>query len=1516
MSKSFSAPFGYLLAMSALLMGWPSAAIAQPGELPLVNVNEDHEQWLRQADDLLEQGETAEAVRAYQALLVNTPDGRIQVSPGRFISVAAVAEQRLGDLPEEAMRFYRSYYDPQAEALYNQAVAEGDRTLLARVISEYFHTSFGDKAQDLLATLQFDQGRFSEAALGWQRLLRRNSPGTVRPEVVLAKAAVAWHFAGVESVRDMRLAELAEQYADASAELGGAERNILDYARQLCRMSRPGWASASAAPEAGDWPSFAGAPDSLATMTPSRVVLAPQWRSGEDELESRPEVQDLLRGPQMMASNNRDMQLTFRTDEGAILYEINQGNQDSGSILLPPLTHPVVSGELLLLRRFEHMVACDLLTGKVRWLVPDARMTRPDKNQQRGYYPPFSASMPGDLGRYTLTVADDMGFFVGKFDPGSIANMGGWGMNPAAGGGAEGGSQLYAFRVSWEGYLEWVLGLGVGDDELTQNGTYLCAPTYSNGRLYATMRYMESYYLACLDPHDGGRLVWKALIGQSPPLTGNFSNILEPLLERGSPPAVGNGVAVVCTNAGLIAAFRVDDGTNLWTVQYESDIDANVRVHHRVQQQSPFADPPNPLIITRDRVIIMPADSDTVLALNLEDGVEHWRQNAANSPRLSAVSAGRVLLTGQDLLLIDTADGELTWQRQGVGAFGRPAVMDDAFLVSTRGQLLHFSLEGDGAALQESIALTDRDGVLGNLVSVDGKLVAANAGVACVYMGYQQAYDLLTQRLDQAADPAARMAARLERGRMARNIGRYDQAVEDLQAVIEAAGEAEAIDLVAQAEMLLQAVYIEQGDDATDLDDAARLYALATDLAAGSAGQGEMLIRIMRLHERSNRLAEAVAAAQQLSEAYGEIELRDVPIGPEAPSLRRQQDLPAETGYAIGQRHVARMIEVYGPDVYEPFDQAAREAMAAALEAGDRDALLTARQRYPHSRWADDMLLKAAEMIYNAVVVEGAADDDLLFEADALLAQIQSEYPNSPEQLNAVVGQALIQLYRYPPNAYTFYAGRFAAGDTSVRVAFGDFEGTVGELVAMIAASRHQRSRVVDQAPPELALPLSLRYQVSNTTLLLLRDADDRPITLDRHAFIMQDNALLCLDVRADKFAEGIVWRAQTAIPPGRLIDDATMPSHRRLIGHLHDQGRRLAVVDRQSLTVVNTRTGAVLRSRSFGEMGLRNITMIEAEGNRVLLGDGETGQIHCIDLVRCQIAWSTQPFEDARGGATFDVAGNLLVQRAGPARAVRAYQMAAEGRMVYEDQAPRRAEAKATGEGMLVAVHQSYVRLVNPSRGAQDPVAEFHDRGRRTVLLGLDRRFVVIGETGEQADVTILNLQNSLEPIARLELTDPQGGRLNAHRAVIADGTAYLLCGGPVGEMLDYTRGYTAISNLHIAAVELSSGRLLWGPRPVSPELRQQQPMLDPVVTDSHLIFVRSTNLAAAAENWPDAYLVDRRDGSLTATLPMDRLSEQLETSPNRQRVRQRLLGVPAVVDNTLILEDRSGIAVYQGAR
>jgi len=1556
--KSFCAGAMARLGAVALAAALAAGAGAAPAAddvaelMSLVDVNEQYQELITQADELLKEGKTAEAIRAYQNLLIQGRNIPSRAGDRRFLPVSWLAARRLGSLSTEGLTLYRRLYDPPARQLFNRARRDLDRPVLARIVANYYHTSVGDRARDLLATLQFDEGRFDEAARNWERLLDRPGPQSIRREVLLAKAAVAWHLAGVGFTRDRRVLDLTASYGDAEATLAGRRQNLLAFVAAVCKLSAPAWTTAR--PKARrDWPCLAGSADGMAVMSDCDVAAKPHWTTPRRELdlERTPELLAMLR----QAGRGGAAELS----KGRLIIPREKGEKGPARTLTP-ITHPIVVADKILIRTHSGVVAFDLLTGEKLCERKDLPMVvsgRAGTSMSNRF---VSRPGPADLGRYSLTVGEDLLFLVTGFTASR---------NRFTRATSE-SSALVALRLS-SGLRERVwLSQACRDEGQSEavGGKFLGAPTYADGRVYAVATFREQYYLLCLEAPTG-RHLWQVMIGQAPAvMASRYGGMMLRPVDRGSPPAVSRGRVFVTTNAGLIAAYAADDGRHLWTYQYGQATLKATGVYRRgwSSASTPVPMPkgtvpvPNPLIVVGEKVLALPADSDKLIALDAQDGTPLWQAASGGQRTLTAINRDQVLLSGPALVVLSTADGGVIWPRESTpitGVFGRPAVTPSAIIASSPGRLVRVTMRGGGRFALEGTQPLNGAGLpplLGNLLSIDGKLVAAYAGSVSVYIEFDKVHGKLTERL-AGTSGLERAKLLLERGRLALGAsqqrraeadGRLPAALADLLAVraysrsVGSDGAIEGRSLDARVRTPLRQTYIRMANLAEKDAETGRLLRLAAAEANTPVTRGEMLIRMIRYHERCGRPAEAARCAQELAERHADDHLRDVNIGPVA-NDRWSDELPQETGYELGHRHIARLIELHGREVYAAFDAKAKAALTRARASGDTQALQAARRRYRYSQWVAEMLLTAAETLYTGNARDSRPRTDQLGEALALLGELVDEFPDSPWALNAKAGQALIQLQTNPAIAQSLCAYSFTAAEKARRAKFGDFDGPVRQLLEKMAKAAGQP---VEPAPAEpmgaLAPPLRRVYQIPDATARILRDPRGQAVQLGpRVLLLLSAGGLTCLDMREQTPVAGAALQWTTRLtdekPPAPKPDGedppaanppppkpAAKPAGEEAtggldpIGHLLDGGRTVAVIAGGALHVFDTDTGRMKQRHALAAFGLAKVTAVIGHGDRIIFGRAD-GALQCIRIAADGEAvkdWSAAGADNRgpvrlRAGGGYVVCVNLVLRRA------RCYDVRS-GKLRHESRSPDRSlcDAGLTADGILVVLKGREMSAYDPRRQAgAGPLWREQLASARPILLGISATRIAFAPEADEG-VVAFRLIATGQGRRRVAIGQADGMHYPIHADFIADDEVVLSCGAAPRGKHGGGRGYAGTALPTILLANAKTGQIVWEPTPIHDGRDVPCALYRPVIGDGHLVVLHKP---LAARHGYRYSLVNRANGRGIPEAALAAAGAAAVIKANGDAVaRHAMLGPPVIAGGRVLLESPQGIVLLDSRR
>jgi outer membrane protein assembly factor BamB len=203
--------------------------------------------------------------------------------------------------------------------------------------------------------------------------------------------------------------------------------------------------------------------------------------------------------------------------------------------------------------------------------------------------------------------------------------------------------------------------------------------------------------------------------------------------DEGSSPAVADGRVFVVTNTGIIIAFEADTGRPAWAYQYKSTNPAMLNKKRVLDALALIASPyqPNPVVVRDGRVICLPADSDKLLALRADTGKPLWSTDRRKLHNLTALGDSRLLLSGKGFAVIDASTGKEVWTSKEIDTIlGRPAVTRDAILASGTGEIIQISLKDFSVT---RLPVKHPDAILGNLICIDGKVLAANAAGVSAY---------------------------------------------------------------------------------------------------------------------------------------------------------------------------------------------------------------------------------------------------------------------------------------------------------------------------------------------------------------------------------------------------------------------------------------------------------------------------------------------------------------------------------------------------------------------------------------------------------------------------------------------------------------------------------------------------------------------------------------------------------------------------------------------------------------
>ena len=1487
---------------------------ADPKPLPLVEADEELAGYLAQAERLIEQGVHDQAIEILQALIQRGRGGFVSVGENRYVGLGIRAARVIAGLPPEGLRLYRGLYEGEAERLYERARRFGKLPLLQQVAYQYLNTAHGERAVWDLAAAHYDRARFAQAAYWWRQALELAEAPQRRAEL-LARIATACHLGGDAVGAERALGELRSRLPESSARLGGRQRGVVRFVEEMLKAEPP-----AAVARRGIWPGWGGVPDGRAVMDDcGGIVLSARWRRPDEETRGGSGF-----SPKLIAAGSLDL---FRRggnawavpklQKGLVVAEWFQRGSSEGRCLLAPAVHPVVLDGQVIYRDDEGVTACDLLTGVELWRQDSLPIKRsiavPDGGAYFGsVYRGASLPVISDAGRYHVTAGGGRLYLRYDFAP-TIPNRAYLlRRDSKLGKLLVDDSGLAALSLSRDrpGHVVWRAGRGRGEDDVIRAGKFVSPPTYQDGRLYVIVLHVERYYLACLDAATG-ELLWKTPVCQPPPVSGGSGyESLEWLFDRASPPAVADGRVFVLPNVGALVAFQAGTGRPLWAYHYASDRG----VGGRSRPSGPL-DSVNPIIVSRGRVFCLPADSSQLVAVAADSGRPVWGRmpDRQGQSDLALIDEDRLLLSAPGLVVRSSGDGKVVHRAMGAtSVIGRPAVTPTRVLACGEGVL--FELDLADYALRRT---PDARGLLGNLVSADDVLVAANSAGVCAYFDFETARSKFDERMASAGDE---QRARLLFGRaqLAFQAEQYDLALKDLRACAPLAQTGGLHVLAGQVRTWTYATYIALGNAADDAEAMWAMFDKAAALAQTDQERAHMAIRLAKCAARGGDYARAAALAQEISETYGGEELVDPPIGADADgTVRFEADAPRETGYRRGQDLIRQLIERHGRDVYARFDGEAESALAKAVAADDPDAMCGVHDRWPNAAAADEALYRAAEARY--VRSRRADGDEAVQHLTRAREQLSllAEMRHSPLRLAA---NAVLALLYAQEGKLVFAGDRCARVRTDAdyapraRVRFADVDDAFENL---LDRAEREGVRPLDRGghpAASLRLPLKKRFSVDGQEVLLLRDQEGRPVRVGGRLLVLRDDRILCLDPGADTLSDAIVWIGASPVRAREAFSSGPVGAGYHIIAGVSDDGGTVAVGGRKELRGFDAETGRVVWRTDLKAAGIENVFSLGG-GEGVIAICSTDGTFRCLEIDTGAFReWTARLRGPGRSGVP------PPVLRAGLAaflhhseRRLSCFDLET-GRLLLHRQANGRIQARLTDAGLLVTIRKGTLFVREALRGEDGRIRlpqplwarRIGNREGAAILDVAHGRIVIAPESGPKLEVC--SLSGDGKPLATVRVRGfGQSDGVPVDARLAPDGL-YVVCSIQRAGTPGATFGRQCMSRgLSVQKIDLPSGRAAWT-RVIDNDSRGYHHCLPLVMSDDHVIV---SIRRGAREIASTAHVLERPTGRPAAEA-IDLIGEGRQ--PEEAARRLQSIGAAVVTEGRLCVESCEGFLVLGG--
>ena len=1357
------------------------AAKSPPGT-QLVDVSRESRDALVKIGEQIQRGELGAAIEGLHVLLTSESPG---LHPHwsnirRHVSIVEAVVRLLAEFPDEVLRAYGGQHETAARRLYENAVAASDNEALLRIGRRYFYSPHGVQALNRYGQWAFDRGDYLDAAYVWEALYRYSIADVPPRPLLAAKTAAGYHLGGAEPRAQAMLAELQKTYAGATTVIAGRPAPLAEVVTRSFRTPPPRGGRRAATLT---WPSATGSPDATAIMSPCAVSPLTVWR--HTDAERMANIDAILHRSPDEGSDYGPVKISTEIRDARVQLLLQPPGEGGYRFSLPALIHPLVLNDTVVCRREQDVVAFDAVTGRQLWQLADFPVhDMTGAGRTRNHYLPLG----GDMGRHTATYAEGLVFAVGRFrrvDPETYRKF--------ASTLAEDSCSLVAVSAE-DGKLVWELGRGKGDSESVRSAKFLSAPTHVAGHLFALAKVGNRYRLLCLDARTG-EVVWDAAIGPIPTHTGEqlswqAAYTMELMTERASPVAAAGNRVFLTTNSGLIAGYDGIRGEPLWTYRYDSGVSGradstDVREVANLAflvsaARKPFL-PQNPVIVSAGRVICMPCDSSSVLALHALSGELLWEVPRNGARHLAAIDDQRILLCGPGMSILSAADGSVIRQLE-VDVADRPAVTTTRIIASGRGQIVQVDLADYSV---DSQPVGAGGALLGTLVSAGGRLVAANTAGVSVFLGFDDAWALLSEKVAATKDAARMIELLTQRGTLAYQADRLELAQQELEQAYARAKSSGAKAAAQQIRPWLYRLLLRRAQSSTDDDAAGKLLVAA----AAHASTNEERVRAdalqIRYHERAGRPAKAGEIAQSMTEKYPDT---TVTLPPGFPASAASM-----SGYTYGHDEIRRLTGKHGRAAYGACDGQLAAALDAALKTGDIDAMAEAYRRWPYADRAGELLVQAAETVYRLVDPEqrGEADRQAAARASRLLGAVEN--CGRDELLTTARAAQVLVDARFRPAVAGLRCAQLVNTPTNTPVKFAGFEGTVTDVIRLgsktAPPAQDDRFEFAHVQPP-----LHPRFHSPDAETALLRDAEGRPVVVGDTLFAHTADTVFGLDARRDTYEQSVLW--QIAIDRDGGLETC--------IGYADDRLERLAIITAEALVITDIADGRELMRTALSTLGVGPRAATLGYGPRVVFAD-RYNYLTCVSLTRLEREWR-QRVNDLVAD-TLSAGCDLI--HGGSGRGSRAWifdiRTGRQIRILSHGQREPRGASAMNCDGFVATIEsrRRNLEFYDPRRDqgalSQTPLGET----ALYEILHFGYRFVVLRDSATKRSLRFHDIAGEHAPV-EVTIKGKDGNACYIARASTTRNTAFLLCAD--------AEGHGGVLNApRLVALNLPDGHELW---------------------------------------------------------------------------------------------------------
>lgn len=173
---------------------------------------------------------------------------------------------------------------------------------------------------------------------------------------------------------------------------------------------------------------------------------------------------------------------------------------------------------------------------------------------------------------------------------------------------------------------------------------------------------------------ETGELLWLNHLYSGGSLTAHENQFFFDHPLANATPVIADGVAYLCTGAGVVAAVDIMDGTTRWATSYP-----RLKTTNSAQWASHMTTsrPAGIIAVFENTVLFAPVDAHVLLAVDRSTGKTKYRRELLDLKAVAAADAERAyLVEGTTVRAIKPADGQTIWERSlsTTGLVGLPTL--------------------------------------------------------------------------------------------------------------------------------------------------------------------------------------------------------------------------------------------------------------------------------------------------------------------------------------------------------------------------------------------------------------------------------------------------------------------------------------------------------------------------------------------------------------------------------------------------------------------------------------------------------------------------------------------------------------------------------------------------------------------------------------------------------------------------------------------------------------------------